>query len=190
MTARHEGSARDRLLAAADTLFYADGVNTVGIDRILAEAGVAKASLYSTFGSKDALVQAYIEGRAERRRARIEAWLERYDDPKERLLAIFDLLAESAREPSYRGCAFLNANAEGGHSAAVDETTKATRAWVRERLVELARGLGVRDAKKLGGQVAVLYDGAMVAATIERDLDAIKVAKAMAGQLADAAKRR
>ena len=71
-------SARDRLLAAANELFYAEGVQTVGIDRVIEHAGVAKASLYNTFGSKENLIQAYLESRRqatlERLRAGIARW--------------------------------------------------------------------------------------------------------------------
>src|SRR6516225_2910212 len=105
--------ARDRLLAAADELFYKEGIHTVGIDRVLEKAGVAKASLYSTFGSKEELVHAYLQLRAERRQRRISERLARLDDPRERVLAVFDVLGDAAAEPGYRGCAFVNASAEG-----------------------------------------------------------------------------
>src|SRR3954467_4720913 len=104
--------ARERLLAAADELFYAEGVHTVGIDRIIERAGVAKASLYSSFGSKEELVRAYLEGRHERRRTRVLDGLARFDNPGDGLLGVFDVLAEVASQPNYRGCAFYNANAE------------------------------------------------------------------------------
>src|SRR3954469_17749923 len=81
---------RERLLASADELFYREGINNVGIDRILEHAGVAKASLYTTFGSKDELVRAYLEQRNEKRRARIERHLAGKRSPREKLLAIFD----------------------------------------------------------------------------------------------------
>src|ERR1700723_1898541 len=83
-------SARERLLAAASELFYDEGVHTVGIDRVIERAGVAKASLYNTFGSKDALVRAYLEGRHASVTERITAAVERYDTPRERLLAVFE----------------------------------------------------------------------------------------------------
>ncbi len=82
-----QGSAHDRLLAAANELFYAEGVHTVGIERVIERAGVAKASLYSTFGSKDELVRAYLQGRAETRRRRIAERLALYEDPRERILS-------------------------------------------------------------------------------------------------------
>src|SRR3712207_1353891 len=110
--ARPKPSARERLLAAADELFYAEGVHTVGIDRVIERAGVAKASLYSSFGSKDGLIRAYLEARHERRRERILAGLERFESPRDRLLGVFDVLAEVASSSGFRGCAFYNASAE------------------------------------------------------------------------------
>src|SRR5258708_2224696 len=112
-TTKFEGTARDRLLAAANELFYEEGVHTVGIDRVIERAGVAKASLYSTFGSKEDLVLAYLKFRAEARERRISERVARYEEPRARLLAIFELLCELVTEPSFRGCAFANACAEG-----------------------------------------------------------------------------
>src|SRR5438105_15067809 len=89
-------SARERLLAAASELFYEEGVHTVGIDRIIERAGVAKASLYSSFGSKDELVRCYLEDRHATRKERIERLVEATDDPRERILAVFDYLHEQA----------------------------------------------------------------------------------------------
>src|SRR3954470_3574112 len=83
-------TARERLLAAADELFYNEGVHTVGIDRVIEQAGVAKASLYNTFGSKDELVRAYLETRHASVTQRIMQAVDRYDTPRERLLAVFE----------------------------------------------------------------------------------------------------
>ena len=75
-------SARERLLAAANELFYSEGVHTVGIDRVIEQAGVAKASLYNTFGSKDELIRAYLAARHESVTQRITQAVERYDTPR------------------------------------------------------------------------------------------------------------
>src|SRR6202008_777880 len=83
-------SARERLLAAANELFYNEGVHTVGIDRVIEQAGVAKASLYNTFGSKDELVRAYLQARHASVTQRITQAVERYDTPRARLLAVFE----------------------------------------------------------------------------------------------------
>ena len=105
-------SARERLLAAANELFYEEGVHTVGIDRVIEQAGVAKGSLYNTFGSKDELIHAYLEGRHERIAERITRALESYDTPRDRLVGVFEAQGRSHAETGYRGCAFVRASAE------------------------------------------------------------------------------
>ena len=93
-------SARERLLAAANELFYNEGVHTVGIDRIIEHAGVAKASLYNTFGSKDELVRAYLQTRHASVTQRITQAVERYDTPREHLLAVFEGQGELFAQPT------------------------------------------------------------------------------------------
>src|SRR6202042_3327260 len=92
-TARRR-SARDRLLAAADELFYENGINLVGIDRVIEHAGVAKASLYDCFGSKEELIRAYLKGLADKRQARIGERLAGLKTPQEKILGVFARLAE------------------------------------------------------------------------------------------------
>jgi AcrR family transcriptional regulator len=161
-------SARDRLLKAADELFYDEGVHTVGIDRVLAHAGVAKASLYSTFGSKDELVREYLRGRDDRLRARIEACVARATDPRARILAAFDGLAERVNEGAYLGCAFMRACAEepAGPSTA-REVTNAHRSWRHDLFKRLAKDAGASDPLAMSRQLALLYDGAAVAASLD-----------------------
>jgi len=113
------GTARERLLATADRLFYEDGFNSVGIDRVIEEAGVAKATLYSAFGSKEGLIVAYLRGRLERRQERTREALAKFDTPRERVLAVFDVLDSFIHEPGFNGCAFMNASAEAHPGSAV-----------------------------------------------------------------------
>ncbi|MCW2718137.1 TetR/AcrR family transcriptional regulator, partial [Pseudonocardia sp.] len=108
-TAPVRRSARERLLEAANELFYAEGVQSVGIDRVIEQAGVAKASLYNTFGSKEELVKAYLGKRHAGTTARLHAAVERESDPRARLLAVFDAQAEFFSQPGFRGCAFSSA---------------------------------------------------------------------------------
>ncbi|MFC7531573.1 TetR/AcrR family transcriptional regulator [Actinoplanes sp. GCM10030250] len=182
-------SARERLLAAADELFYAEGVHTVGIDRVIERAGVAKASLYSTFGSKDELVRAYLRGRHESRRTRILAGIERFATPRERLLGVFDLLAESAAKPGFRGCAFYNAGAERDPSGAVRDEADNNRAWTRGLFADLASAIGVPDPEALADQLVVLYDGALVGARLKPGPQAPAAARAVAATLLDSLTR-
>jgi AcrR family transcriptional regulator len=185
-------TARDRLLAAADELFYAEGVHTVGIDRIIEHAGVAKASLYSTFGSKDELVRAYLEGRHELRRSRLTAGLQRYDNPRDRLLGVFDVLGELAGTPGFRGCAFYNATAESAPGSPAEDVSQTNRAWTRGLFTELARDAGVADPAGLADQFVVLYDGATVGSRMDHDYrkESAKVARGIAAVLLDAEEAR
>jgi AcrR family transcriptional regulator len=180
-------SARDRLLAAADELFYAEGVHTVGIDRIIERAGVAKASLYSCFGSKDELIRAYLEGRHEIRRSRLLAGLERHEQPRDRLIGIFDVLADMASASGFRGCAFYNASAESAPGGVVDEVATANRAWTRGLFTELSREAGAHDPIMLAEQLMVLYDGATAGARMDRRAAAAVTARGIAVALIDAA---
>ena len=182
--------ARERLLAAADKLFYEEGVNTVGIDRVIDAAGVAKATLYASFGSKEALIVAYLQGRLERRQDRIRRALAQIDSPRERILCVFDVLGWYINEPGFNGCAFMNASAESHPGSAVDDAARASRTWNRALFVDLAREAGVRDPERLAGQLVLLYDGALVSAHMDRDLDAAETAKATAAALLDAAQPR
>jgi AcrR family transcriptional regulator len=182
-----DGSARERLLTAANELFYAEGVHTVGIDRVIERAGVAKASLYGTFGSKEELVCAYLERRSATRRDRITRRIARHERPRDRIFAIFDLMAETVAEPTFRGCAFVNASAEGPlDDSKVRQVCAEHRAWIRALFTALARELDVADPDLVGGQLALLYDGAIVGASMDRNPDAVTDARAMAESLLDA----
>jgi AcrR family transcriptional regulator len=179
--------ARERLLAAADELFYAEGVHTVGIDRIIERAGVAKASLDSCFGSKDELVRAYLENRHDVRRARMLAGLERYDTPRDRLLGVFDVLGELAGTPGFRGCAFYNATAESSPDSPAEAVTATSRAWNRGLFTELARDAGVADPATLADQLVILYDGAMAGSRMDHHRDSAAISRGIAAKLLDAA---
>ena len=179
-------SARERLLAAADKLFYEEGVNTVGIDRVIEEAGVAKATLYSTFGSKEGLIVAYLQARLEHRQDRTNRALGKIDSPRERILAVFDVLDAYINEPGFNGCAFMNATAESQPGSAVEEAARASRTWTRSLFTDLARDLGVADPEVLARRLVLLYDGALVSSHMDHDLNAAVTAKATAGALIDA----
>ncbi|AEV81488.1 TetR family transcriptional regulator [Actinoplanes sp. SE50] len=176
---------RERLLAAADELFYAEGVHTVGIDRVIEQAGVAKASLYTVFGNKDGLVRAYLHGRHEQRRDRIMRHVDQHTDTRGRLLAVFDSLAEAAEVPGFRGCAFYNAGAEADPNGVVREEATANRAWTRQLLTRLAAEADAPDPDALAAQLVVLYDGATVGARQDGPA-AAKTARTLAETLLEA----
>lgn len=183
---RPAGSVRERLLQAADELFYREGVHTVGIDRILEHAGVAKASLYSTFGSKEELLRAYLEGRAERLQERIDGYAARAEDPRGKILAIFDGLVERAKEPDYRGCAFIRACAEAPPAPnAARDVTAVYRAWRHGLFARLAKEAGSRDADATATQLAIIYDGTACSVSMDSDPRAALLARKTVEHLLD-----
>jgi AcrR family transcriptional regulator len=180
-------SARERLLAAANELFYREGVQTVGIDRIIEHAGVAKASLYNTYGSKEGLVGAYLASRHARQADRIARTMTRFRTPRERLLGVFDAQGELYTDPEFSGCAFARASAEAHEGDAIDQAVTVYRAWVRTLFTELAAEAGAPDPDALARQLHLLYDGSAMSARMDRDPSAATTARAAAGALLDAA---
>jgi AcrR family transcriptional regulator len=186
MTTR--ASARERLLEAANELFYAEGVQTVGIDRIIERAGVAKASLYNVFGSKEELVAAYLESRHADTVSRLTVVIEKSDDPREKILAIFDSQARQFRSPNFHGCAFVAASAEAPVGGLVEQATTEFRAWIRNTFAELAKEMGAAHPTTLARQLHLIYDGALLSANLDRNEPSIaRSAREAVASLLDAA---
>jgi AcrR family transcriptional regulator len=179
--------ARERLLAAADELFYEEGFNLVGIDRVIERAGVAKASLYDCFGSKEELIRSYLQQRHEARQSRMRERLARYATPKEKILAVFDSMAEAAAKPDFRGCAFARASAEARPGSSVRVMCDESRAWNLALFADLAKQAGAADPDRVAQQLRVLYDGAMVSAHVDTSSSAVAAARAMAETVLDQA---
>ncbi len=175
-------SVRERLLDTADRLFYKEGVRAVGIDRVLAEAGAAKASLYSHFGCKDDLVAAHAERRAAAAREQIEACVAGFP-PAERALRFFDWVAEWTRSRDFRGCPLQHVVAElsdPGHPAR--RVVAAQREWMHAKFLEWARAAGAAHPAATAGALVVLFDGA-VAASEHDGPQRARDARWLAGQL-------
>lgn len=162
--AAKRASPRERLLAASDELFYRDGVHSTGIDAIIEKAGVAKGSLYYIFGGKDALVAAYLQNRHNAFRQRVEEAQARTDDPDEKILAIFDAVADYVSQPNFRGCPFSNAAAEAPAGECQQLAIKDYRDWLRQTFLKLAADTGVADSQALADALTILYDGALATA--------------------------
>ncbi|WP_405976266.1 TetR/AcrR family transcriptional regulator [Streptomyces sp. NBC_00988] len=162
-------SARERLLASANELFYAEGVQSVGIDRVIEHAGVAKASLYNTFGGKEQLVRAYLDTRHAGTADRITRAVAEHDTPREQMLAVFESQGRQFDRPDFRGCAFIRAGAEAGPGGLVQEAADAFRGWMRELFTHLAAEAGAAHPDALGHQLQLLYDGAGISALMDHD---------------------
>ena len=156
-------------------------------DRVIEQAGVAKASLYNTFGSKDELVRAYLQARHDSVTDAIMAAVQRYHTPRERLLAVFEGQGELAAQPGYRGCAFARASAESHPGDQAEQAAETYRHWVRALLTELAGQAGVPEPEVLARQLHLLYDGSGQAARMDHDPAAAAAARAAAAILLDAA---
>lgn len=179
--------ARERLLNAADELFYEHGINVVGIDRVIEKAGVAKASLYECFKGKDDLIRAYVQARDDRRRARILERIKPLKHPKDKALAVFDILSELASQPEFRGCAFNRAGSESAPESSVRSACEDAREWMRQLFLGIAREARAKDPESLARQLTVLYDGASVSAQFGAGPTAVASARASVGPLLDAA---
>ena len=181
-------AAKARLLAAANELFYAEGIQAVGIDRVIEHAGVAKATLYSAFGNKEGLIRAYLQARHDATSERMTAELEsRYTTAKERLVGVFEVQGLSFTDPGFRGCAFISANADGPNIPAVEETSQHYREWVHALFLDLAIEAGAKDPKLLAQQLVLLYDGSGISAWLDNDLAADGTARTIAAALVEAA---
>ncbi len=160
----------------------------MGIDRVIERAGVAKATLYSAFGSKDELIRAYLQRQQAALRERITARVSTPGStPRERILAVYEMLGERMTRPQYRGCAFVNASAESIPGGVVEEVSDEARGWVRSMFAELAAAAGAADPDALSRQLVLLYDGASVGARMDRNPQIAATARAAAGVLVDAA---
>ncbi|MDQ0864661.1 TetR/AcrR family transcriptional regulator [Arthrobacter globiformis] len=189
MTSSPRSPARQRLLDAADRLFYAEGVHTVGIDRVIGEAGVAKRSLFYNFSGKDELIAAYLAAWDQRRRERIARHQESLEDPVEKLLAVFDALHEAVLTPGYNGCAFANANAEALPGTVEAEALRTFRGWLANMFLELTTEAGFTDPNDVADRLRLLYDGAVANSQLDGHPDAVRLAKELALMVLDTSPR-
>jgi len=177
--------ARQRLLTTAEDLFYAEGIRAVGVDRLLQESGVGRASFYRHFDGKDALVVAVLEDRDRR----WLAWLREAVDtgsrpPAERPLAVFDALAQRFARDDFRGCAFINTMIEmADPDSPAHRVADRHKRRVIDYLAELLEDAGRDDAAELAPEFALLVDGAIVTAVRESSPAAAERARAIAARL-------
>jgi AcrR family transcriptional regulator len=170
----------ERLLETAGELFAEYGIRAVGIDRILAESGVARASLYSAYGSKEALVHAYLERLDRRDRERWKEAVATLDDPVAKILAFFDLALASAPKKNFRGCQYANAATEFPQERL--EPVLAHREWLRTTLVELLAQARAADPKGTAERIRLIYDGSLAGSKFEHSADPIRFGRDMAAE--------
>jgi AcrR family transcriptional regulator len=154
------------VLRAASELFYARGIHAVGVDAIAEHAGVTKKTLYDRFGSKERLVAEYLAERDREWRARLTERLEGVGpDPRERVAEVFAAAADWARARGSNGCAMVNAHAEiSDPSHPANAVMAEEKRWTLALLSDLAAATGATDPERLGAQLMLLHEGAVVTA--------------------------
>jgi AcrR family transcriptional regulator len=182
---RKAQDAFERILRAADRLFYGQGIRAVGVDAVAEAAGVTKRTLYYHFASKDDLVAAYLQKRAD---ALPEITIAQPQDAVRAVLGRFDMLEAWFVTDRFRGCPFVNAVAELGaaeHPAGrlAAEFKAGRRAWFRELLTKA----GMKSPDRLAGQLMVLVDGAIAAALVQHSAEPARDAREAARILLSAA---
>lgn len=181
------GLPAERLMAAAERLFPREGIRAVGIERLISEAEVARASLYHAYGSKDGLVVAYLDRRDAADRAAWSGAAARVEGPVARLLVLFDLAERGAPGRGYRGCLYLNAATEFPDPAhPVARAVARHRAWLRALLTEELGAAGVPDVEERARVVELLYDGALAGSKFAASTEPIALARERARALATA----
>ncbi|GAA1388178.1 TetR/AcrR family transcriptional regulator [Catellatospora chokoriensis] len=179
--------ARERILNTAFRLFYAHGPRGVGVDTVIAESGVAKATLYKYFPRKDDLVLAYLDKVDQAWFGGLRAAARNAGDaPRDQLVGMFDALSTACRREGYHGCAFINTAAESETGSEVHARTVEHKNVVRAWVTDLARRAGAADPDLLARQITLLIDGGLAAGVLDADPAAPAAAKATAQALVNA----
>jgi AcrR family transcriptional regulator len=188
--ARTSDPTRERIISAASTLFYGQGVRAVSVDAVAAKAGLTKRTLYYHFKSKDDLVAAYLAARDQPNLALFKRWFTEADgELPDKVEAIFRHLARSARHPKWKGCGFLRTTAElanmPGHPAV--RIGAAHKKQFEEWLCTTFKVNGIGQASMLARQMLLLLDGSFAVVLLHRDPSYMETAGRAACSLIEAA---
>ncbi|GAA4168400.1 TetR/AcrR family transcriptional regulator [Gryllotalpicola koreensis] len=177
---------RQRIVDAADELFYTRGIGQVGMDAVRDAAGISLRALYTEFPSKDDLIVAVLGKRHTMWTNGVTAKVDAIAEPRQKLLAVYDYLADWFGDADFRGCGFINAFGElGAANAQVAETVRAHKADFQRYVDSLVKDAG--GPASLGPQLAILAEGAQTTAAIAGTTDAARHARAAAESLVAAA---
>jgi AcrR family transcriptional regulator len=163
---------RDRILQAADRLFYSEGIHSVGVNRLVDESEVTRVTFYRHFPSKEDLIAGYLDDRARRARSRVNQVIADSGDAHDALLALGRVFTGETIGFEFRGCPFINASAEfsaNEHPARVRAT--AQREWIAGTLERLLRDVGHEAPAKTARQLLMLQTGASYGSAIEHTAD-------------------
>ena len=178
---RETSPVRERIVETATRLFYKQGYNLTGINQIIQEADIAKASLYQHFPSKEDLLAEYLNVTAKATNETLASVAAKYDSPKEKVLGLFDFLLEFSSQTDFQGCNFLNANVE------IPKDNQKIRAiivkqknQIRELFEEILKPIGKED---LADELYILFDAGLVTSKVYQETWSIQKAKNIAEKL-------
>jgi len=180
---------RDHLIEVATELFNRCGYHASGIDRVIAEAGIAKTTLYRHFRTKEDLIVAVLQRIDAQYRERLRAAVDRLaGEPKQKLLASFDVLEDWFRGNSFYGCPFMSAASEYNvRTSPVFQVVMLHKRLMIAYFEELARAAGLDEPARIGEEINLLHEGATAVAQVNGDPSTARRAKAMAARMIDAA---
>ena len=184
-TSTETTSPRQRIIDTALKLFFEKGYLATGINQIIAEAGVCKATFYDNFPSKEALCMEYVRASHENWMALLGRELEKHQAPYDRVMAVFDFLEGWMRRCDYRGCGLMNIASEVPDAASrIREAVRARNLILKNTLEELLRELKSDDpryrridARQLSDLLFIVTQGAIVASQNDKSVDSIRTAK-------------
>ena len=178
----------EQILLAASELFYSQGIRATGVDAIAKAAKTTKMTLYRYFPSKDDLIVAFLHKRDEDFRAWFVAQVEgKADKPKDKLVALFDVISEWMAIPEFRGCAFINASAEFPlEGNPVHQVSAEFYDKFRSYIASLATQCGARDPESLAFQLSLLVEGAIVSEQMKKQSGSAQQARQAATMLIEA----
>lgn len=173
-------SVRQRILETAGRLFYRQGYNSTGINQLIAEAGVAKASLYQHFKTKDDILKAYLAETSQAWFEQVTRTTDAHSTTKEKVLALFDMLRDTLTNADFRGCNFQNAAVE----LAIDETD--TRQFIqthKSRMRQIFADLLISSGSDVADEVTLLFEGAMITSQLYQNREPLDTAYRIVNRL-------
>lgn len=183
-----ESAVRTRILDVASQLFYKQGYNSTGINQVIAEADIARASLYNHFSSKTELLEAYVEQSDENWFKALDSHLANLKDPRERILGIFDFRMEGPIDENFKGCPFVKVSIEASTEEKkalelVNKNKEHLKSYIKDLIAKIKPEQQLLKADMLAETLFLLMEGASVMANINKQRQSFSSAKKIAKQL-------
>jgi AcrR family transcriptional regulator len=170
---------KQEIIDQAYQIFYDGGFHATGVDKVMADSGISKRTLYKYFPSKEQLIEAVLERYGATVESRLfEPAMARSHDPREQILALFDVRRADMDSHDYRGCLAMKAALEfKGKHAGIEDRGKASSQYIEGRFIDLCRNAGLADAEEVGRQVNLIFQGAILTSQARGDTEVFDAAK-------------